>query len=115
MKSYKPYLSLSKNDKNYKLEVVILAGKDQTITNIRQDEVKKGNELYWGVILTLSDAVRLVNGSDNPVFSATIDIATDKSVNYKKILCCAEVSFSDGNYGPPASEDTAVDFDDAGH
>lgn len=112
MKTYKPYLSLSKNNEKYKLGVIILAVKDQTIISIRQEEVKKGNDSYWGIIITLSDAVQLVNGPENPIFSTTVDIALDKSAKYKKILCCTEISVSDGKYGPSAGDNTTIDFED---
>lgn len=112
MKPYKPYLSLSKNNEKYQLGVVILAVKDQTITGIRQEEVKKGNDSYWGIIITLSDVIQLVNGPENPIFSTTVAIALDKSVKYKKILCITEISVSDGKYGPSPGDNSSIDFDD---
>ena len=112
MKTYKPYLSLSKNTSKYKLGVIITAAKDQTITSIRQEPVKKGNDQYWGVIITLSDSTQLINGPENPIFSTSVDIALDKSAKYRKIQCCTEISFSDGKYGPPAESDTTIDFSD---
>jgi len=115
MKTYKPYLSLTKNTSKYELGVIVSAVKDQTIIGIRQEEVKNGNDSYWGVIITLSDVTQLVNGPENPIFSTTVDIALDKSARYKKILCITEISVSDGKYGPPAGEDTSIDFGDAGN
>lgn len=112
MKTYKPYLSLSKNSARYELGVIVTAVKDQTITGIRQEEVKNGNNSYWGVIITLSDVTQLVNGPENPIFSTAVDIALDKSARYKKILCITEISVSDGKYGPSAGDDTTIDFDD---
>jgi hypothetical protein len=112
MKTFKPYLSLTKNTSKYELGVIVSAVKDQTIIGIRQEEVKRGNDSCWGVIITLSDTIQLVNGPENPIFSATINIALDKSVKYKKILCITEISVSDGKYGPPAGNDTAIDFGD---
>jgi len=113
MKTYKPYLSLSKNSAKYELGVIVTAVKDQTISGIRQEEVKKGNDSYWGIIITLSDATQLVNGPESPIFSATVDIALHKSASYKKILCSTEISVSDGKYGPAAGDNTTIDFGDS--
>src|SRR5665648_13207 len=110
MKTYKPYLSLSKTTKKYELGVIVTAAKDQTITSIRQGEVKSGSDSYWGVTITLSDSTQLVNGPENPIFSATVDIALDKSASYKKIICSTEISFPDGTYVPPAGCNTSVYF-----
>jgi len=112
MKTYKPYLSLSKTAKTYELGVIVTAVKGQTIAGIRQEEVKKGNNSYWGVIITLSDATQLVNGPENPIFSATVEIALDKSTNYKRIQCCTEISLPDKRFGPSKGDDTSIDFDD---
>ena len=112
MKPNKPYLSLSKKTSKYELGVILAAVKDQTIVSIRQEEVKIGNDSYWGVIITLSDVIQLVNGPENPIFSATIDIALDRSASYKKILCSTVISLSDGKLGPAAGDDTTIDFDD---
>lgn len=113
MKTYKPYLSLSKSSAKYELGVIVTAVKDQTILGIRQEEVKKGNDACWGVIITLSDATQLVNGPENPIFSSIIDIALDKSASYKKILCSTEISVSKGKYGPAAGDNTTIDFGDS--
>ena len=112
MKTSKPYLSLSKKNEKYELSVIVNAVKDQTITSIRQEEVKSGNDKYWGVIITLSDATQLVNGPENPIFSTKVEIAIDKSVNYKKILCITEISVSGGKYGPAAGDSSSIDFSD---
>lgn len=111
MKIHKPYLSLSKTNEKYELEVIVSAVKDQTIANIRQEEVKKGTDLCWGVIITLTDATQLVNGPENPIFSAIVEIAFDKS-NYKKIQCRTEISTSNGSYGPSEGGNTTIDFSD---
>lgn len=112
MKTYKPYLSLTKNTSKYELGVIVSAVKDQTIIGIRQEEIKKGKDSCWGVIITFSDMTQLVNGPENPIFSTNVDIALDKSAGYKKILCITEISVSNGKYGPPAGEGTAIDFED---
>lgn len=112
MKTYKPYLSLTKNTNKYELGVIVSAVKDQTILSIRQEEVKNGNDSYWGVIITLSDMTQLVNGPENPIFSTTVAIASDKSAIYKKIICSTEISVSGGKYGPAKGEDTSIDFED---
>lgn len=112
MKTYKPYLSLTKNASKYELGVIVTAVKDQTIIGIRQEEVKKGKDFCWGVIITLSDTIQLVNGPEKPIFSATVDIALDKSVSYRKIICSTEISFPNSKFGPPAGENTSIDFGD---
>ena len=115
MKTNKPYLSLSKKNEKYELSVIVTAVKDQTIASIRQEEVKKGNDKYWGIIITLSDATQLINGPENPIFSSIVEISLDKSASYKKIMCSTEISVSDGKYGPAAGGNTSVDFGDAGN
>ncbi|MDD2306450.1 MAG: hypothetical protein PHP53_17230 [Prolixibacteraceae bacterium] len=112
MKPNKPYLSLSKKNAKYELSVIVNAVKDQTIASIRQEEVKSGNDKYWGVIITLSDATQLVNGPENPIFSTIVEIALDKSANYKKILCSTEIIVSDGRFGPAAGDSSSIDFSD---
>ena len=112
MKTYKPYLSLTKVTGKYELCAIVTASKGQTITGIRQEEVKSSGQPYWGVIITLSDSTELVNGPENPIFSTTVDIMLDKSVNYEKILCSTEIVLADGKYGPPAGEPTPINFDD---
>ena len=112
MKTYKPYLSLSKKNEKYELAVIVNAAKDQTITGIRQEEVKSGNDKYWGVIITLSDATQLINGPENPIFSSIVEISLDKSASYKKIMCSTEIPVSDGRFGPAAGDNTTIDFGD---
>jgi hypothetical protein len=112
MKTYKPYLCLSKDAGTYLLGVIVTATKDQTITCIRQEEVKAGNDEYWGVIITLSDATQLVNGPENPIFSTNVEIALDKSANYKKIIYRTEISVTDGKDGPAQGGNTSIDFSD---
>lgn len=112
MKTYKPYLSLTKKSTKFELGVIVTALKNQTITAIRQEEIIKNNIAYWGVILTLSDATQLVNGPETPVFSATVDIALEKSASYQKILCCTQISTSEGKYGPAEGDDTEIGFED---
>ena len=112
MKTYKPYLCLSKNAGSYLLEAIVSAVKDQTIASIRQEEVKSGNDKCWGVIITLSDATQLVNGPENPIFSTNVEIALDKSANYKKIICRTEISVTDGKEGPAEGGNTSIDFSD---
>ena len=113
MKTYKPYLCLSKNAETYLLGVIVTATKDQTITNIRQEEIKSGDNKFWGVIITLSDATKLVNGPENPIFSTNVEIALDKSANYKKIICRTEILVTDGKDGPAEGGNTSIDFEDA--
>lgn len=112
MKTYKPYLSLSKKSNRYELEVIVSGLKNQTITAIQQEEIIKNNHSYWGVILTLSDATQLVNGPENPVYSTVVDIALDKSASYQKILCCTQIATSEGMYGPAEGGSTPIDFGD---
>lgn len=112
MKTYKPYLSLSKNATKYELEVIVTASKNQTIRGIHQEEIIKDNIPYWGVIITLSDQTQLVNGPENPVFSSTIDIELDKSDRFQKILCCTQIATSGGTFGPSDGDSTPIDFGD---
>lgn len=112
MKTYKPYLSLSKNVTKYELEVIVTALKNQTITSIHQEEIIKDDISYWGVIITLSDQTQLVNGPENPVFSSTVDIALDKSESYQKVLCCTQIITSEGTFGPAEGGSTPIDFED---
>lgn len=111
MKPNKPYLSLSKKTNKYELEVIVCAVKDQTITGIRQEKVIIGNDACWGVILTISDSTQLVNGPENPIYSATVDIGLDKSI-YKRIVVSTQISFSDGKFGPPTGDNSSIDFED---
>lgn len=112
MKTYKPYLSLSKNSTKYDLGVIVMALKNQTIIGIVQEEIIKNNQSFWGVIITLSDATQLVNGPESPVFSTTVDIALEKSASYQKILCCTRIATSEGKFGPGEGEDTEIGFGD---
>lgn len=112
MKAYKPYLSISKSSTKYELGVVVTALKNQTITSIHHEEIKQENNTCWGVIITFSDAIQLVNGPENPIFSTTIDIALDKSASYKKIICSTWISPSGGKFGPAEGGSTSIDFDD---
>lgn len=112
MKTYKPYLSLSKSSTKYELGVVVTALKNQTIASIHQEEIIKDNNTCWGVIITFSDATQLVNGPESPIFSTTVDIALEKSASYKKILCFTRISSSEGIYGPSEGEETSIDFED---
>lgn len=115
MKTYKPYLSLTKDSTKFELGVIVTTIKNQTITSIRQEEITKNNQTYWGVILTLSDATQLVNGPEMPVFSTTVDIALEKSARYQKILCCTQIASSEGKYGPAEGDNTEIGFGDGKH
>lgn len=112
MKTYKPYLCLSKKSDSYELGIIVTALKNQTITSIHQEEIKKDNDAYWGVIVTLSDATQLVNGPENPVYSSNVAIALEKSASYRKILCCTQIATSEGRFGPEEGDDTTIDFGD---
>jgi hypothetical protein len=112
MKTYKPYLSLSKNATNYELEVIVTTLKNQTITSIHQEEIKKDDISYWGVIITISGQTQLVNAPENPVFSSTVGISLDKSESYQKILCCTQIVTPEGTFGPAEGGSTSVDFED---
>ena len=111
MKTNRPYLSVTKNTPEYELGVTLTTAKDQTITSIRQEEIKSGNQTYWGVILTLSDTTQLVNGPINPIYSTTVGIALDKA-SYKKIVCSTELTSTSGKYTDPSGGNTTIDFND---
>ena len=114
MKSYKPYLSLTKTIENYILDVVLSASKSQTIVSIKQQEVEKDGTKYWGVIITLSTTTQLANGPEVPIFSTTVDVPLVTSAKYKTIKCIVEQAVPKGKMGPPADEETDVDFGDSG-
>jgi hypothetical protein len=54
----------------------------------------------------------LVNGPENPIFSTNVEIALDKSANYKKIICRTEISVIDSKDGPAEGGSTSIDFSD---
>jgi hypothetical protein len=112
MKSYKPYLSLSKSVENYVLDVVFSASKLQTIASIQQQEIVVEGKAYWGVIITLSTTSQIVNGPDVPIFSTTADISFDKAGEYKTIKCVVRQVVPDGEVGPARDKETDVDFID---
>lgn len=112
MKIQKPYLSLTKNTKAYELGVTLTTAKDQMIIGVRQQEVTSGDQPYWGVIITVADGVPMVNGPENPIFSATVDIALDKSESYQKILCSTEIGSISGDIGVATGDSTPIDFSD---
>lgn len=112
MKKYKPYLSLGKTAQYFELDVVLSAARDQTITNIRQEEINKGGNVYWGVIITLSSETQLANGPETPIFSTTVQIDLDKPAVYKTVKCIVRQKFPEGQCAPPADEESDIDFDD---
>ena len=114
MKSYKPYLSLTKTIENYILDIVLSASKSQTIVSIKQQEVEKDGKKYWGVIITLSTTTQLVNGPEIPIFSTTVDVPLVTSQKYKTIKCIVEQAVSKGKMGPPTDEESDIDFGDSG-
>ncbi len=112
MKSYKPYLSLSKASSHYELGVVLNCSQDQTIASIEQQEISTETKKYWGVVVTLSTGTQLMNGPENPIFSSTVPIALDKSKSYKTIKCVVQQKVKEGEYGPAQDEETDIDFGD---
>lgn len=112
MKSFKPYLSLAKTTVDFTLDVVLSGNKDQTITSIEQQEVKKNEQAYWGVIITLSSETQVVNGPDRPIFSTTVGIPLEKADKYKTIKCIVQQKMQEERLGPPADEETEIDFQD---
>ena len=114
MKMYKPYLSLSKTAENYELDIVLSCRKDQTVYCIKQEEVKTGEKVYWGVIIMVSTDTQLVNGPENPVFSTTARIPHERSERYKTIKCIVHQDVEMGEYGPAKDQDSDIDFDDGG-
>ncbi|MGQ7868534.1 hypothetical protein [Sunxiuqinia sp. sy24] len=112
MKSYKPYLSLSKTTENYVLDVVLTAAKKQTITSITQQEVNKGDKTYWGVIITVSTTTQLMNGPENPIFSTSASISLEKANEYQTIKCLVRQKMQESELGPPKDEESDIDFID---
>ncbi|WP_299577903.1 hypothetical protein [uncultured Sunxiuqinia sp.] len=113
MKSYKPYLSLSKTAEDYVLDVVLTAGKTQTISSITQQEVKKGEKAYWGVIIELSTTTQLMNGPETPIFSTSVSIPLETASKYQTIKCLGRQVVAKGLMGPPPDEETDIDFIDS--
>lgn len=112
MKNYKPYLSLSKTTENYVLDVVLAASKLQTVESIVQQEVVKDGKTFWGVIITLSTKTQLANGPEVPIFSTSEDIPLEISDQYKTIKCIVRQKVEKRKMGPPADEESDIDFGD---
>ena len=112
MKSYKPYLSLSKTAEDYVLDVVLTTGKTQTIASITQEEIQKGGKAYWGVIITVSTTTQLMNGPENPIFSTSASILQEKANEYQTIKCLVRQKMQEGELGPPKDEESDIDFKD---
>ncbi len=108
MKIHKPYLSLSKTTESYLLEVVLLTTKSNCITSIVQQEVGGS----WGVIITVSDKIQIVNGPEYPVISTTVSIDLDKSETYQKIKCAVQQEVAEGEFGPAQPQESDIDFSD---
>lgn len=112
MELHKPYLSLTKTTQGYLLEIVLQTTKNNCITRIVQQEIEQGGKKYWGVIITVSDQIQLVNGPDEPIISTSVVIDLDKSATYKTIKCVVEQKSATGTYAPAEPKDTHVDFSD---
>ncbi len=112
MKTFKPYLSLSKTIDNYVLSVVLSVPKEYSVEKIEQQEIDTGEKQYWGVIITVSDKTQLVNGPDVQVLSTSANIDLDKSETYQTIRCVVQPRTTEDGYGPSEDESGDIDFED---
>lgn len=112
MKTFKPYLLLSKTIDSYVLSVVLSVPKEFSIEKIEQQEINTGTKQYWGVIITVSDKTQLVNGPDVQILSTFETIDLNKSETYETIRCVVQPRTLDDGYGPSQDEDGDIDFGD---
>jgi hypothetical protein len=111
MKTFKPYLALSKTIDNYVLSVVLSVPKEFSIEKIEQQEIDIDGNKYWGVIITVSDLTQVMNGPDLPILSTSANIDLDKAETYQTIKCVVQPRNVDG-YGPAQDENGDIDFED---
>ena len=112
MKTFKPYLALSKTIDNYVLSVVLSIPKEYSIEKIEQQEIDISGDKYWGVIITVSDLTQLMNGPDLQILSTSANIGLNKSVTYQTIKCVVQPRIASDGYGPAQDEESEIDFGD---
>lgn len=111
MKTYKPYLALTKGSSgNYTLDVVFQCPRTQNIVSIEQQEVIQRGKTYWGVVISVSSNIQLMCGPELNVLFASVEL--DASVSsYKTIKCVVQQSKA-GEYGGVDPEETDIDVGD---
>ena len=115
MKTYKPYLSLSKGSSgDFKLDVVFQSPKSQNIVSIEQQEITQSGKTYWGVIISVSSDIQVICGPESNVLFASVSIASDTASSYQTIKCIVQVtsSLNEGQVGNPVGDETDIDFTD---
>ncbi len=91
MKTYKPYLALTKGTNDYLLDVVFQTTKENNIVKISQEEITKNGKTYWGVVISLSSDIQLMCGPDENVISTTVSISDTVAQQYQTIKCIVQV------------------------
>lgn len=117
MKTYKPYLALTKRATDYLLEVVFQTTKDQNIVGVSQEEISKNGKTYWGVVIRLSSDIQLMCGPEENVISASVSIADVVAQQYKTIKCIVtsvRPIKDDLDFGGVKEEETDIDVTDGG-
>jgi len=108
MKTYKPYLALTKGSSgNYTLDVVFQSPRTQNIVSIEQQEITQSGKTYWGVVISVSSDIQLMCGPELNVLYTSVTL--DASVgSYKTIKCIVQQTKS-GEYGGDEPEETDID------
>lgn len=115
MKTYKPYLSLTKGSSgDYTLDAVFLSPKSQNIISIEQKELTQSGKTYWGVVISVSSDIQIICGPESNVLFTTVPVAGHIASTYKTTKCRVQViqSLTGTSLGDAEADDTDVDFDD---
>ena len=114
MKTYKPYLALTKGSSgNYTLDVVFQCPRTQNIVSIEQQEITQGGKTYWGVVISVSSDIQLICGPELNVVFTSVAIESGAS-SYKTIKCIVQQTKA-GEYDGVDPEETDIDLDDGGN
>ncbi|RKD90984.1 hypothetical protein [Mangrovibacterium diazotrophicum] len=111
MKTYKPYLALTKGSSgNYTLDVVFQSPRTQNIVSIAQQEITQSGKTYWGVIISVSTDIQLMCGPETNVLFTSVEIESGAS-SYGTVKCVVQQTKSAGYEGVD-DEETDIDFGD---
>jgi len=111
MKTYKPYLALTKGTSgNYTLDAVFQCPKTQNIFSIDQQAITTNGKTYWGVIVSVSSDIQLMCGPELNVLFTSVAIDASAS-SYGTVKCIVQQTKS-GEFGDPEDEETDIDFGD---
>jgi len=111
MKTYKPYLALSKGSSgNYTLDAVFQCPRTQNIVSITQQEIVQSGKTYWGVVISVSSDIQLMCGPELNVLFTSVEIESAAS-SYGTIKCIVQ-QVSSAEYGNPTDQETDIDFGD---